>query len=232
MIDPHKLKIYFKPKVGSFREIRRYFSTGIIVLLPMAATVAVIMWLLKGLNLHLLKPLQNFSWFQSFNLEIPEPLKTWVFGIIGLIVIFLGIAGLGMLATNVVGKVIIRWVDFVVKKVPLVNTVYSFVQGLAENLRIMKSGTFNKVILVEYPKEGAYIIAFIAGKLTGDLAKPIGDGKLSIYVPSSPNPTAGFIVIVDEEDTIPLDITPEEALKFIVSGGVLMPETVQGISQE
>jgi uncharacterized membrane protein len=96
----------------------------------------------------------------------------------------------------------------------------------------MKSDTFKKVVLVEYPRKGAYSIGFVAGDLTGNLKETAGESKISVYIPSSPNPTGGFIVVVNQEDTIPLDITPEEGLKFIVSGGVLMPETVKTLSKD
>lgn len=227
MIDPNQLKIYFEPRIGGARDIRVYFTTGLLVMLPIAATVAVIMWLLRGLNNYLLSPMLNMAWVQAINIQIPEGLKPWVFGSIGLIVIFLAIAGLGMLATNVVGRVFINWVDVLLRKVPFVNTIYTFIQGLADNLSMMKSGTFQKVVLVEFPKEGVYSVGFVAGDLAGSLKDAAPGDKIAVFVPTSPNPTSGFIVVVNNDEAIPLDMTPEDGLKFIVSGGVLMPEAVK-----
>lgn len=225
MADLNQLKSYFQPKIGDIATFRRYFSTGLFALLPIGATIAIIFWLLDLLNKTFLQRILNSPIINSLNIQIPEILKPWVLGTLGLLIIILLVVGLGMLATNVVGRFFISWIDIIMKKVPLVNTIYSFVQGLADNLQVMKAGTFKKVVLIEYPRNGIYSLGFVSGDLVGKIKDSAGEEKIAVFVPTSPNPTSGFIVVIDSNQAVSLDITPEEGLKFIVSGGVLMPGT-------
>ncbi len=109
------------------------------------------------------------------------------------------------------------------KKVPLASTVYTFVQGLIENLDVIQAGYFQKVVLIEYPRKGVWSVGFVSRELRGMIQDSIPGEKMAVFVPTSPNPTSGFVIVTDAAETLPLDMSPEQALKFIMSGGVLMP---------
>ncbi len=210
-------------KTSFSTRLKRYFTTGLLALLPIAAAIWVIIRLYKWIEAIAIKPLFQAEWINNLFINFPEVLIPWVQGFLGLIIIFFGISGLGFLTTNVVGRWFLGGIDAFMKKVPLANTVYSFVQGLIDNLRRMRSGYFQRVVLVEYPRRGIWSIGFISNELEGNIQTTVPGKRVAVFVPTSPNPTSGFIVVVDESEVLSLDITPEEALKFIVSGGVVMP---------
>ena len=204
-------------------SIKRSFSTGLVVLLPFAATIWVIIWLLRTLESLLIKPLFQAQWTIDFFNVLPPGLIPWIEAVLGLALIFIVICILGWLTTNFIGKWFLGKVDWVMKKVPLANTVYIFVKGLIENLGMMRSGYFQQVVLVEFPCEGSWSVGFIARDAAGSLQASSEQESVAVYMPSSPNPTNGFLIVVNKSDIRYLDIPPEEALKFIVSGGVVMP---------
>jgi len=204
-------------------DLKKYFTTGLLALLPIAASLWVIVWLFRWVMDALLAPFFKAQWLAMLLDRLPDMLVPWVQGLIGLIVIFFAIAGLGLLARNVVGRWFLGLVEKFMKRVPLANTVYSFVQGLIDNLNIMSAGYFKRVVLIEYPRKGVWSIGFVSRDLVGSIQSSVPGEHMAVFVPTSPNPTSGFIVVVERTGVLPLDITPEQALKFIVSGGVLMP---------
>ena len=203
--------------------LKRYFTTGLLALLPIAASVWVTVWLFRWVMDTLLAPFFRAAWLSMLLNRLPEMLVPWVQGAIGLVVLFFAVAGLGMLATNVVGRWFLGLVEKFMRRVPLANTVYSFVQGLIDNLNMMKAGYFQRVVLIEYPRKGVWSIGFVSRELVGSIQNSVPGDRMAVFVPTSPNPTSGFIIVADREEVIALDISPEQALKFIVSGGVLMP---------
>jgi uncharacterized membrane protein len=204
-------------------DLKRYFTTGLLALLPIAASVWVIVWLFRWVMDALLAPFFRAQWLAQLLAMLPDILLPWVQGLIGLIVIFVAISALGMLATNVAGRWFLGLVDKFMKRVPLANTVYSFVQGLIDNLNILSAGYFKRVVLIEYPRKGVWSVGFVSRDLTGNIQNAVPGHHMAVFVPTSPNPTSGFIIVAESSEVLPLDITPEQALKFIVSGGVLMP---------
>jgi uncharacterized membrane protein len=203
--------------------LKRYFTAGLLTLLPTAAAIWVIFTLLKWLEERLLAPFFKAKWLADMFGTIPDQYLPWLQGATGLIIIFFGVAGLGVLATNVFGRILLGWVDTLMKKVPLVNTVYNFVKGLIENLSLVKAGFFQKVALVEFPRKGSWTIGFVTCPLSGEIRDRLEFDNVAVFVPQAPNPTTGNIVVVSPSDVRMLDMSPEEALKFIMSGGVLMP---------
>jgi uncharacterized membrane protein len=195
--------------------LKRYFSMGLITLLPTAAALWVILWTYRWLEhwARFVFPLQS--------------LQPWIQSLIGIIIVLFAITLLGILTTNVVGKWFLRLMDLFMEQVPLANTVYGFVKSLIENLGTLRAGNFQKVVLIEYPRIGVWSVGFISRELTGKIQETVSGQKVAVFIPTSPNPTSGFIAVVGKDDIISLDITPEEALKFIMSGGVLMPDAAK-----
>jgi len=191
--------------------LKRWFTTGLLALLPAAAAV----WVLYSI----------YRWLERWTRYLfpMEWLPTWLQSLIGIVILLFVITLLGVLTSNVVGRWFLNLIDLFMKQVPLANAVYSFVKGLVENLNTMQAGNFQQVVLIEYPRKGVWSLGFISRELEGLIQDAVPGERIAVFVPTSPNPTSGFIVILDKVDAISLDISPEEALKFIMSGGVLMP---------
>jgi uncharacterized membrane protein len=147
--------------------------------------------------------------------------EKYVFGF-SLLVLLLLLTGIGWLVSNIFGRIITRLVDRFFETVPLVNKIYHFMKQVTGSFGIEGISPFKQVVLIDYPRPGLKALGFVSNEfpngLSGDQASR---GKLAVFIPTSPNPTSGFVVLVDESECIPLDMTVEEGLKFIVTGGAL-----------
>ena len=221
--EAHRCDIKSDCPDGHRPVMKRYFTTGLLVLLPVAASVWVIAWMAEWVYTSILRRIFETGLIQLLLEPYPASLQPWLGGLIGLIIVFLGVSFLGMLATNVVGKWLLSLVDWFFKRVPLASTVYNFVQGVIESFNRARSGYFEKVVAIEYPRRDVWSIGFLSRRVAGRLTQMLPGDQMVVFVPTAPNPTTGFIAIVEASQVRVLDMTPEEGLKFIVSGGVLMP---------
>ncbi len=198
-----------------FREIlRRYFFAGLLVLLPLVITIWFLGWivgLMDGLLNFLPAQLNPFSY-------IP-------FAVPGLGTLFTLaiILFLGFLATSVVTRGALRIWDALLARIPIFRGVYSAVRKLVESI-FGEEDKGRKVVLLEWPRKGIYTVGFATGYAVGELAAQSADRLVNVFVPTTPNPTAGFYLLVPEKDLVPLKMTAEEAFKLIVSGGMITPE--------
>jgi uncharacterized membrane protein len=132
--------------------------------------------------------------------------------------------GTGFLATNFVGAQLLRWGHQLLNRIPVVNSIYSSVKQISDTLFSSSGQAFRKALLVQWPHEGAWTIAFLTGTPGGDVVNHVPPDCLSVYVPTTPNPTGGYFVIVKRSDVIELDMTVDQALKYIISMGVVPPQ--------
>ncbi len=193
--------------------LRRYFFAGLLVLLPLVITL----WLL-GWVIGIMDSLLDFlpSWLHP-NSYLP-------FAIPGLGALFtLGlILFLGFLATSMVTRRLLVVWDRFLSRIPIFRGIYTSVQKLVGSIFSQEQGG-RRVVLIEYPRKGIFTVGFATGLAGGELEK-IGEGRLvNVFVPTTPNPTAGFYLLVPEREVVPLEMTPEEAFKLIVSGGMIQP---------
>ncbi|HEX9745659.1 MAG TPA: DUF502 domain-containing protein [bacterium] len=205
--------------------LKTYLTTGLFVLLPFLAAIWVIVAISRWISGVFVQPIIGTGILNAI-FEDPEQVPFYFEILVGIIAIFAALTlltALGMLATNVVGKWFLGWVDKFFVSVPLASNVYNFVKGLIENFNLAGSGKFEEVVVIEYPKSGIWSVGFISSKVSGAIKVALPGERIAVFVPTGPNPTSGFIVLVEPSDIIHLDMSPEEALKFIVSGGVLMP---------
>ena len=191
----HEMKLHFK----------RYFLTGLFVLLPVVVSLKVFFWLVTYVD-NLIKPL-----FQRVFGE-------YTFGIgIGIIVVLLLVVG--MFAQNYIGKRLVRVVGFVFDRLPFIRTIYSVVRQLIEPFYSEKGNSFRQVVLIQYPMEGRYTLGFIANEDAGTVD---GEKLVTVFLPTN-HLHLGYLVIMPEKDVIPMDIGVEDALKTIVSCGIVIP---------
>lgn len=198
-------------------KLRTYFITGLLTIIPVAVTVYVINLIIRLLNSILSLP---FSHLLEYN--IPG-IKVVVF-LAGVSMAIVVIIALGLFTTNILGQKLIRSIEELLARVPLANSIYSTVKQLLTIIRQNKSA-FSQVVLVEYPKEGIYSIAFVTSESNSFINRAIGGKELvTVYIPTTPNPTSGMLIIYPKDEIIPLEITPEEASTLIISGGIVTPK--------
>ena len=201
--------------------LRNYFVAGILVLAPIGLTA----WLL-----HTLIRLADKLFVALLPLKYhPEQLFNFWNPIFGLCMAIVVVLCVGILARNFIGKKLISWGENLVTQIPLVRTVYNAIKKLLATVLDENSQNFKKVVILEYPRRGIYSVGFV----TADrLMATIGGQRqplISVFIPTTPNPTSGFYMLAPENQLTYLDITTEEAFKLIVSFGIVTPEHFRGL---
>ena len=204
-----------KKGVGTIvREcLRRYFFAGLLVLLPLVITVWFLGWIV-GLMDGLLDFLPS-SFHPNSYLPIAIPGLGALFTLVLILL-------LGFLATSVVTRRLLTLWDYLLGRIPVFRGVYTSVQKLVESI-FSQEQSGRQVVLIEYPRKGIYTVGFATGLAGGELERRGGDRLVNVFVPTTPNPTAGFYLLVPEGEVKTLEMTPEEAFKLIVSGGMIKP---------
>lgn len=201
-------------KVGS--KIKSYFFTGIVVTAPVAITVYMSYHLLIWIN-NVTSRLVPQQW--SIGDFVPYAVPG-----AGLILLIFSMIVIGMLTTGYVGKFFVHLWEALVQKMPIVSSIYSLMKQIFETFLSQKTRSFSKVVLVEYPRRGLWTIAFVSKDETGGEAdEKIKSKTLSIFVPTTPNPTSGFLIFVPENDVIKLDMSVEDGIKYVISCGIVTP---------
>ncbi len=195
--------------------MRKFFITGLLVLVPLAITLWVVNLIIGTMDQSLLLLPERWR---------PAALIGFNFPGLGTLLTLLVIFLTGLATHNFVGKQVVHAWELLLKRIPVVNSIYTGVKQVSDTLFSSSGNAFRKAVLVEYPRRGSWTIAFLTGIPGGDVRNHLHGEYLSIYVPTTPNPTSGFFLMVPAEDAIELDMTVEQALKYIVSMGVVSPE--------
>lgn len=195
--------------------MKNYFITGLLVLMPIVVTAWVLMTLVQLLDQSLL--LLPEAW---------QPKKLLGFSVIGLgaLLTLAIIFVTGVIATNIFGQQLILLWEALLSRVPVVKSIYSSVKQVSDTIFSDSGNAFRKALLVEYPRKGAWTIAFLTGTPGGDVANYLTGDYVSIYVPTTPNPTSGFFLMMPTKDVVELDMTVDQALKYIISMGTVVPD--------
>ena len=206
-------------------KLKTYLFTGILVTAPVLITFYM--------------AYELFLWTDKWSRSLIPPqmagesLLYYIPGI-GVAMLVLALILIGMFTTGFIGKFFVRLGDFIVSKMPLISSIYSLLKQLFETVLSPKSQSFKEAVLIEYPRKGIWIIGFLAGQSSSELQQktPTDDKMLSIFVPTTPNPTSGFLVLVPKTEVIKLDMSVEDALKYVVSCGIVSPEEVKNKSKK
>ncbi|MCK8815932.1 DUF502 domain-containing protein [Natroniella sulfidigena] len=193
-----------------FKKIRNYLITGLIVLLPLLATSYIILKIVSLVD-------------GIFSPIIRLIIGREIYGL-GFIITFVIVLGVGIVATNVLGKKIISIGERLLTRIPIVRKIYLTIQQILDALLLKKKTDFRKVVLVEYPKEGIYQLGFLTYEGKGEVQNKLNKSVVNVFMPTTPNPTSGMLILVPTEDIIYLDMTIEEGLKWVISGGTIVPE--------
>lgn len=187
-------------------KLRNLFITGLIVFTPLAVTVYVV-WVTFNLFDGILKPVVK----ALIGKAIPG---------LSLLITLLLILFLGAFTRAAIGRRVFDYLEQSVLRVPILRSIYSAIKGASVAFLMPKSEGFKEVVLVEYPRKGIYALAFTTGESVGEIQEKTASRTINVFVPTSPNPTSGFFLMVPEEDVIPLRISVEDALRFVVTGGL------------
>lgn len=195
--------------------MRKFFITGLLVLVPLAITIWVLNLIIGTMDQSLMLLPERWQPRALFGFHVPG-LGT----LLTLLIIFL----VGLATHNFVGKQVVHWWELLLKRIPVVNSIYTSVKQVSDTLFSSSGNAFRKAMLVQYPREGSWTIGFLTGTPGGDVRNHLHGDYISIYVPTTPNPTSGFFLMVPREDAIELDMNVDQALKYIVSMGVVSPD--------
>lgn len=203
------------PERGAVRNrLKDYFVTGVLVLIPTVVTL----WVLKTV----------LDFVDGFFAALPDkynPLAYLPFPIpgVGVITTAILILFVGAFARNYLGRVTYHYGDRLMKNIPFVGGVYRGVKQMLETVITSPSENFRKVVLIEYPRKGVYTLAFLTGAARGEIQNIAHKHMLNVFVPTTPNPTSGYMLILPDDEVIPLTMTVEDAFKIIISGGMVNP---------
>jgi len=195
-------------------SIRRWLLAGLLVLVPMTITLAVLNWIVGTLDQTLL--ILPAAW---------QPDKLLGFHMPGFgVLLTLGIVLLmGAVASNFLGKKLLSLGNFLLRRIPIVRSIYSSVKQVSDTLFSENGNAFRKALLVQWPREGVWTIGFLTGSPGGDVVNHLPRDYLSVYIPTTPNPTGGYFVMLKKAECIELKMSVDEALTYVISMGVVVP---------
>ena len=202
--------------------MKKYILAGLLVWLPLAITVAVLTWLLGTLD-------SVFSWLLSASQAVlPVSSHARIESLrhvpgLGVVLMAVGLLLTGIFAANFVGQWWLRHWDRLLHKIPIVKSIYSSVKQVSDTLFSSSGNAFREAVLVQYPRQGSWTIAFVTGKPGGEVAARLPGDFISVYVPTTPNPTSGFFLMMPRADVVELQMSVDEALKYVISMGVVAP---------
>jgi uncharacterized membrane protein len=194
--------------------MKRYFITGLLIWVPLGLTAWVLKFLIGTMDQSLLLLPDNLQPEQQLGMDIPG-----VGTVLTLLVIFIT----GLLTANIIGQKLVSFWEGVLWRIPVVKSIYWGIKQVSDTIFSSQGEAFRKALLVQYPREGAWTIAFMTGQPGGDVINHLEGEYISVYVPTTPNPTSGFFLMMPKSDVIELDMSVDEALKYIISMGVVPP---------
>ncbi len=202
-------------------RIRTYFLTGLVVAAPISITVFITWWFVDLFD----------SWFKPLVPGIYNPDTYLPFTVpgVGLLFALVSITVLGALTANLFGRTLLSYGESVLNRMPVVRNVYRALKQIFETAISQSDSSFRDVGLIEYPRRGLYAIVFISTEASGEVAERVGKGAgvLSVFLPTTPNPTSGFLLFVPEKDVAILDLSVEEGAKLVISAGLVSPKRDQ-----
>ena len=194
--------------------MKKYLITGLLIWIPLVITLWVLKLVVDVLDQTLLLLPPEFRTENWLGLHVPG-----MGAVMTLVIVFLT----GLFATNLLGARLVQLWHVVLHRIPVVNSIYSSVKQISDTLFSSSGQAFRKALLVQWPREGMWTIAFLTGVPGGDVVNHLKGDYVSVYVPTTPNPTGGYFVVVARKDVIELDMSVDEALKYIISMGVVPP---------
>ena len=205
------------------KSIKGVFLTGVVAVIPAGVTIYILYLIIKLMN--------NLVRFIPARYH-PDQLLPFHIPGLGVIITLILIFTIGLVTRSYLGKKLARLGDRMVRRIPLVRGIYNALKQFVDAVFSDKGQSFKKAVLIEYPRKGLYSIAFVTGVARGEVQAKTSQRCVNVFVPTTPNPTSGFYIMVPEGDMIALDMTVEEAFTLIISGGIVSPEDIQHMPEK
>lgn len=202
--------------------MRKYIITGLLAWLPLAVTIWVLLQVLGLLNGVFGSLVLAAQTVLPLSMQ-PDLQRLAKLPGLSVVVMVLALFLTGVLVTNIFGQWIVRQTNRLLSHIPIVKSIYTSVKQVSDTLFSSSGQAFRQAVLVQYPRSGSWTLAFVTGKPSGEVARHLSGDFLSLYVPTTPNPTSGFMLMVPRADVVELDMSVDEALKYIISMGVVAP---------
>jgi len=200
------------------RRIRNVFITGLLITLPIALTYFILQFLFK--NLDALSPV-----FTKVLIDMGAPIpEGYRIPALGLVITLLIVLTVGWFTTNFFGKQMIKLGESIVEKIPFVRRIYKGSKQVVQSIAHADTSAFRKVVLLEFPRRGMLAIGFVTGESRGEVQQYTADNVLNVFVPTMPNPTSGFLVFAPPDELTEIDMSIEDGIKYVVSGGIVSNE--------
>jgi len=199
------------------KRLRNYFISGLLFWIPLALSVIVIKFFLELVN-NLIP--QKYLPEALFNLDTTIPGS-------GIILVLLVILITGVMVTNILGRKLVALWEKVLNKIPGFRNVYNVLKKVSDTVFNTSTESFRKAFLIQYPSKGIWVIAFQSGDYRDEAESIIGEEIMNLFVPTTPNPTSGFFVLIAKKDAFELDMSVEDAFKLVISAGVVTPKSVK-----
>ena len=205
-------------------NFRRAFPAGLLIILPLVVTLWLIGLVFRPVQRFVTPPVVTVLRWIGLSALLDRPGAGVAAFLIGLTLTVVLIYLIGVLTSNIIGRRVVRALDNLALSIPLVKSVYGSARQLIETFGAGRSGAFEQVVLVQYPRRGIYTVGLVTSETTGEPQQKTSEHLVNVFVPTTPNPTSGVLVMVPGEELVPLDMTVEQALRLIVSGGIVTPE--------
>ncbi len=196
------------------KRLRRYLVAGILVWLPLGVTIVIVRFLIGLMDKSLVLIPRQYHPEEWLGIGIPG---------LGVILTVILLLITGVLTANFVGRAFLKGWESLLDRIPVARSIYSAAKNFAEIVFSDSGSAFNKVLLVEYPRKGIYSITFQTASEIGEIQARTGEDVVACFVPTTPNPTSGFLLFVPQRDVVILDMTVEEGIKMVISGGIVSP---------
>lgn len=202
-------------KRGPFARLRAYLLAGILVTAPISITVYLTYVFLNFIDSRVAKILPH-HWYEGLygGTTVPG---------LGLLVALVFFIIVGWFATNILGRFFIRVSEYIVDRVPVIRTIYAAVKQIFETIMASKSQAFREVVMLEYPRKGVWSIGFVTGRSEGEVQQATKEETINVFVPTTPNPTSGYLLFVPKKELKYLKMTVEDGIKLVVSAGIITP---------
>ncbi|HTB62393.1 MAG TPA: DUF502 domain-containing protein [Opitutales bacterium] len=208
-----------RPKLSKWLKFRNAFITGLFLLAPLGVCAFVINFLLQNIG----NPSSNlfFGWMKSGHAA--SPVVTAILSIVAIIIVVMFVTALGYASHYFFGRWMLRRAELLILRVPILNQVYRTTKQIMDAFHSQQKEGFDNVVLIEFPREGLYTIGFVTKATEGEVRARTGEDYVNVFVPTTPMPTNGFLVICREKDLIRLDMSVGDGMKLIISGGAIAP---------
>ncbi len=205
------------PKKSMLARLWRYFLSGVLITAPTALTIYITWFLITTIDQNVKSIIPAKYYLEKYiSFDIPG---------FGIIIAFLIFTLIGMLTAGVMGRILVRWGESLMNRMPFVRGLYSAVKQIFQAVFEREKNSFREVVLLEYPRKGLWCLGFVTGDTRGQVQHDIADEVVNVFLPTTPNPTSGFLLFVPRKDLIAMDMTVEQGIKMVVSAGIITPET-------